>query len=84
MSTLTNSVKEDDSVSPITDDSWDAYNRGACGLHYIAHKMREMEIALQNAVKNAKGLDWADHNSVFNYASHRKSEATLVLATRAQ
>ena len=31
------------SVTPITDDAWEAFNRGACGLHYIAHKMRELE-----------------------------------------
>lgn len=37
------------SASPITDDAWDAYNRRACGLHYIAHKMRNMEIALRAA-----------------------------------
>ena len=34
------------SASPVTDDAWDAYNRKACGLHYIAHKMREMEVRL--------------------------------------
>ena len=31
------------SASPVTDDAWDAFNRQACGLHYIAHKMRGME-----------------------------------------
>lgn len=35
------------SVSPVTDDVWDAYNRRACGLHYIAHKMRDMETRLR-------------------------------------
>lgn len=38
------------SVSPLTDDAWDAYNRRACGLHYIAHKMRGMEIALRRII----------------------------------
>ena len=31
------------SPSPVTDDAWESYNRGACGLHYIAHKMRGLE-----------------------------------------
>ena len=35
------------SASPVTDDAWDAYNRRACGTHYIAHKMREMEVRLR-------------------------------------
>jgi len=39
------------SASPVTDDAWDAYNRQACGLHYIAHKMRRMEIALRAAAE---------------------------------
>jgi hypothetical protein len=37
------------SASPATDSAWDVYNRKACGLHYIAHKMRAMEIALRTA-----------------------------------
>lgn len=39
------------SASPVTDDAWDAYNRQACGTHYIAHKMRNMEIALRAAAE---------------------------------
>lgn len=31
------------SASPATDDAWESYNRQACGLHYVAHKMRELE-----------------------------------------
>lgn len=31
------------SVTPITDAAWESYNRGACGLHFIAHKMRQLE-----------------------------------------
>jgi hypothetical protein len=32
------------SASPVTDRTWELHNRGKCGLHYIAHKMREIEI----------------------------------------
>lgn len=31
------------SASPVTDKTWELYNLGKCGLHYIAHKMREIE-----------------------------------------
>ena len=31
------------SASPVTDDAWESLNRQACGLHYVAHKMRELE-----------------------------------------
>lgn len=31
------------SASPLTDDAWESFNRQACGLHFIAHKMRELE-----------------------------------------
>ena len=37
------------SASPITDETWDKYNRRACGLHYVEHKMRGMETALRMA-----------------------------------
>ena len=40
-----------DTPTPRTDDAWEAYNRQACGLHYIAHKMREMERELAAANK---------------------------------
>ncbi len=47
------SVQPDGSASPVTDDAWDAYNRQACGLHYIAHKMREMETRLRGLLENS-------------------------------
>ena len=31
------------SASMVTDDAWESYNRQACGLHYVAHKMRDLE-----------------------------------------
>jgi hypothetical protein len=34
---------EKKSETPITDKTWDLHNRGKCGLHYIAYKMREIE-----------------------------------------
>ena len=36
--------------------------------------------ALQKAVDYAKELNWDDHNQVFNYASHRKTDAVNALA----
>lgn len=41
-------------MTPVTDDAWDAYRRQACGTHYIAHKMRSMEISLRAAVECIK------------------------------
>lgn len=29
--------------TPVTDAVWDALNRQTCGLHYVAHKMRDLE-----------------------------------------
>lgn len=43
--------------TPRTDDAWDAYNRDACGLHYIAHKMRELERELAAANERIRRLD---------------------------
>lgn len=40
------------SASPVTDRTWELHNRGKCGLHYIAHKMREIEIE-KNALLEA-------------------------------
>jgi hypothetical protein len=36
--------------------------------------------ALRRAVTASEHLDWSDRNSVFNYASHRKTEAVEALA----
>jgi hypothetical protein len=44
-------MSNDQSPTPRTDDAWEAYHRQACGLHYIAHKMREMERELAAANK---------------------------------
>ena len=44
------------SESPVTDETWERYNRGACGLHYVAHKMREMEIENNTLRKEMLGL----------------------------
>jgi len=30
--------------SPITDRAWELFNEKRCGLHYVAQKMREIEI----------------------------------------
>ena len=47
--------------------------------------MREQRDALatyaQRAKDAAEDLDWNDHNSVFNYATHRKTDAINSLAT---
>lgn len=40
------------SASPVTNRTWELHNRGKCGLHYIAHKMREIEIE-KNALLEA-------------------------------
>jgi hypothetical protein len=45
------------SKSPITDDAFDAYNRGACGTNYIRFKMQDMEVEqarLQGVIDRAK------------------------------
>lgn len=34
---------ESETPTPETDDAWETHNRGKCGLHYIAHKMRRLE-----------------------------------------
>ena len=40
------------SSSPVTDRTWELHNRGKCGLHYIAHTMRELEIE-KNTLREA-------------------------------
>lgn len=54
---MTTKINDNDSATPLTDDAWESYNRKACGLHYIAHKMRAMEIALRRV------LQWCEQDS---------------------
>ncbi len=50
-------------------------------LHSALAACAEMRSILSRTVEYAQDLDWSDDNSVFNYASHRKSEAALLLAS---
>ena len=38
-------------MSPVTDNVWDSFNRQACGLHYVAHKMRELEALARSLMR---------------------------------
>lgn len=70
------------SVSPTTDDAWDALNRRACGLHYVAHKMRAMEKALRELMARCEATqgqafydqvkpEWEAAESALTQPNHR-------------
>lgn len=46
----------------------------------LERRIAEARDSLERSVSMAEELDWSDHNAVFNYASHRKSEAREALA----
>lgn len=46
-----------ESTSPITDDAFEAFNRRACGLHLIAHKMRGFERDLTECLATLRDVE---------------------------
>ncbi len=65
-------------ASPVTDDAWESFNRQACGLHYIAHKMRAMEMALREVLASAHPTQ-DQHPAMF--AAWQKAKGVLSLPT---
>ena len=54
------------SASPVTDDAWESYNRQACGLHYVAHKMRELEQTARELMR----ICYDEANRLANHGSN--------------
>lgn len=49
----------------------------------VVDALEEAIVPLKHASEYAEQLNWEDHNSVFHYASHRKTEAVNALSTLA-